>query len=893
HGVPITKYCDENKLTPSERLDLFLPVCQAIQHAHQKGIIHRDIKPSNILVTLHDGVPVPKVIDFGIAKATLGKLTDHTYFTALEQFVGTPAYMSPEQAEMSGLDIDTRSDIYSLGVLLYELLAGRPPFDPKTFLAAGLDEMRRLIREIDPPKPSVRLSTLTEADQTTVAKQRGTAPAQLSTELAGDLDWIVMRCIEKDRTRRYATPSELVADIDRHLRNEPVIARPPNTGYLLRKLVRRHRVGFAAGTTVAVSLIAGLVVSSVLLVKERAARERAVLAEATESRLRQAARKEEIKSAEVTRIMKDMLKSAGPSVALGQDTTLLRKIFDATAQRIGTELVDQPAIAADLRATLGEVYLDLGQHAVKAEPLLRAAVAGHRTATRNRNAETAASLTLWGQALRRTKKPAEAEAALQEALSIRLELFGPEHPLVADTLAQLASVPNRSEAEKEAMLDRVLAIRRKAALGDDHRDVATALYELGEKARLEVDHVAAMRPHEEALAIRRRLLGNEHPDTAASLDKLGYIYAHELDRKMDAAAFYAETFGLRRRLLDDAHPDTVVSLLRLTGQTPARDVAPETLDVVREFVASHRKRESVLLGPLLLVLASIEDGSRREPDAARARVQEARLILEQSQADAPLESDVVDAMSFFAWSKFVGNAPGEGLAMGEEAWRQASAAFGPASMPAVMSAHILAWLYMGLGRHDDAAGKFEAALNPAKWTEGFSLTLVDVAALGACYRVTNRVAESREFLATKLASLEANRGSRELPPQIALVRCQLGLTLLRAGRFAEAETVLRRALAEYDHPKLRQLNLRMHPPQRAVSGLGQALAGQGKFADADPLLVKAFEELKANEHQIAGNAPAMVREAHDAVIALYTAWGKPEKVAEWQAKLGEPATASR
>jgi serine/threonine protein kinase/tetratricopeptide (TPR) repeat protein len=260
-GIPITKYCDENQLTPIARLELFIKVCQAIQHAHQKGVIHRDIKPSNILVTVNDGQPTPKVIDFGIAKATQGKLTDATIFTAFEQFIGTPIYMSPEQAEMSSLDIDTRSDIYSLGVLLYELLTGRPPFDPKKFAEAGIEGIRQQIREVEPPRPSARLSTLDDDERTTIAKLRNTASAELSLILRGDLDWIVMRCIEKDRTRRYDTANGLAADIQRYLRNEPVIARPPSTAYLLQKLVRRHRMGFTAGFLVAASLVVGTIVS--------------------------------------------------------------------------------------------------------------------------------------------------------------------------------------------------------------------------------------------------------------------------------------------------------------------------------------------------------------------------------------------------------------------------------------------------------------------------------------------------------------------------------------------------------------------------------------------------------------------------------------------------------
>jgi eukaryotic-like serine/threonine-protein kinase len=260
-GVPITKYCDEHRLGMTARLELFARVCVALQHAHQKGVVHRDVKPSNILVVNRDGAPEPKVIDFGIAKATQGRLTEQTLFTGLDQFIGTPAYMSPEQAELRDLDIDTRSDVYALGVLLYELLTGRPPYDPKTLIRAGVEEIRRIIREVDPPRPSTRLATLTDADRGTVARLRGVAPPNLSSVLRGDLDWIVMRCLEKNRDRRYSTAHELADDVRRHLRQEPVTARPPSALYLAQKFVRRHRVACVSGLAVGVSLVVGTIVS--------------------------------------------------------------------------------------------------------------------------------------------------------------------------------------------------------------------------------------------------------------------------------------------------------------------------------------------------------------------------------------------------------------------------------------------------------------------------------------------------------------------------------------------------------------------------------------------------------------------------------------------------------
>src|SRR6266446_6758258 len=281
-GIKITDYCDQNNLCTEERLHLFTQVCQAIQHAHQKGIIHRDIKPSNILVTVSEpgGAGCPKVIDFGIAKATTGQqLTDKTVFTAFEQFIGTPAYMSPEQATLTALEIDTRTDIYALGVLLYELLTGKTPLDQKDLLEAGLEEMRRTIREKEPIRPSTRLSTMLEGELTITAKHRHTDAPKLIHLLRGDLDWIVMKALEKDRARRYETANGLSRDVERYLADEPVVARPPSKLYRFQKMARRHKLAFAAGAAVLLALVAGLAVSTWFFVQEKAARRHAVAAE--------------------------------------------------------------------------------------------------------------------------------------------------------------------------------------------------------------------------------------------------------------------------------------------------------------------------------------------------------------------------------------------------------------------------------------------------------------------------------------------------------------------------------------------------------------------------------------------------------------------------------------
>jgi serine/threonine protein kinase/WD40 repeat protein len=270
-GVPITEFCDEQQVDTQHRLELFGDVCSAINHAHQKGVIHRDIKPSNVMITLHGDKPVVKVIDFGIAKATKGKLTDKTLFTRFEQFVGTPVYMSPEQATTSGLDIDTRSDIYALGILLYELLTGKPPFDAKSLASAGYDEMRRIIREVEPPKPSLKLSTIAREERTRLARARHVEPDKLSHLVEPDLDWIVMKCLEKDRSRRYETANNLARDVERYLRNEPITARSPSRAYQFQKFIRRNKLAFASITAITLALLMGLGTSVRMFFEEKAA----------------------------------------------------------------------------------------------------------------------------------------------------------------------------------------------------------------------------------------------------------------------------------------------------------------------------------------------------------------------------------------------------------------------------------------------------------------------------------------------------------------------------------------------------------------------------------------------------------------------------------------------
>jgi tetratricopeptide (TPR) repeat protein len=458
-GVPITEFCDQRRLTTRQRLELFVMVCQAVQHAHQKGIIHRDLKPANVLVTLHDTVAVPKVIDFGIAKATGQQLTDKTVYTAYAQLVGTPLYMSPEQAEMNGLDVDTRSDVYALGVLLYELLTGTTPFENETLKQVGLDEIRRMICEEEPPTPSQRLGTLGVKACSTVSERRGLDGRRLGQLLRGELDWIVMRALEKDRNRRYESASAFAADVQRYLSDELVAACPPSAGYRLRKYVRRNRRALIPAGIVAFALVSATVVSAWQAVDANAARKLAderIANEKEARRLaderlvneqkarREAATQAAIASAVNAFLLEDLLGQADAfSLApdeMGQNTALtIREALDSSAARIGDRFRGQPLVEAAIRTTIGNAYHRLGeyQHAVdhleKALVLHRAALGLDHPHTRG-NAQKLISTYSW------LGRHSEAIALCQLIVEERQTKLGPDHPDTLGWVDALGSV---------------------------------------------------------------------------------------------------------------------------------------------------------------------------------------------------------------------------------------------------------------------------------------------------------------------------------------------------------------------------------------------------------------------------------------------------------------------
>lgn len=573
-GIKITAYCDQNNLSTNDRLKLFKQVCQAIQHAHQKGIIHRDIKPSNILVTQHDGVPVPKVIDFGIAKATGQRLTDQTVFTEFDQFIGTPAYMSPEQAEVSGMDMDTRSDIYSLGVLLYELLTGRTPFDARELMKVGLDAMRRAIREMEPPKPSTRLSTMLDTDLTTIARQRQAATQKLIHLIRGDLDWIVMKSLEKDRTRRYENASSFAGDIEHFLNNEPVLARPPTALYRFQKLVRRNKVVFIAGTAVTIAIVVGLVVSTSLYFREQAARRDADL-EAQRSR-------------QVALFLEDMLKGVGPGVARGRDTTLLREILDKTLARVTNDLKGQPEVQAEICNTLGQVYRALGQSG-KAEELHRSARSLLNLSRGDKRRDVAVSLNDLALVLRDQGKLPEAEALHREALELRRKLYGNEHPKVAESLNNLALVL-RSEGrltESEKLHRDALGMDLKS-FGHNHLAVATSLNNLALALDAQGKPADAEPYLRESIDIQKKLLGDDQPGLAITLDNLAFVL-REQGKLDEAETLERQSLATQRKIFGPEYPSVATAINNLGLILAAQGKTVEAEQLLREALVQRRK----------------------------------------------------------------------------------------------------------------------------------------------------------------------------------------------------------------------------------------------------------------------------------------------------------------
>ena len=594
-GLPITTYCDQKHLKVQERLELFIKVCEGVQHAHQKAIMHRDLKPSNILVVEVDGKPMPRIIDFGIAKATAQPTEDETLVTRVGGMVGTPGYMSPEQADPSVVDVDTRTDVYSLGVVLYVLLTGVLPFDARQWHARPFHEVLRQLHEEDPPNPSTRISG--DPVSVTAAQRRNTDSRQLVSLLRGDLDWIALKALEKDRARRYGSPSELAADIGRYLRNEAVIARPASKIYRTKKYIQRHKFGVAAATAMLLLLIAFAVMQTIQLRRITRERDRAD---------------------RVTKFMTGMFKVSNPSEARGNDIRA-REILDKAAKDIDTGLANDPELQAQMMNVMGNVYQSLGLVSTS-EPLLRRTWEIRKRMLGTRNPDTLKSQSDLAIAVLAQSHYPEAEKLCRDTMEKRRQVLGAEHHDTLESEVLLATIlgyegryPEAEELDRKALE----VLRRK--FGPQDSLTATGLSLQADTLTHEEKYPEAEKAAREALEIDRRTLGADHPSVLRDLFNLAGILTEE-KHYADAEGVFKELIESARRVLGPQHPGTLTAMVNfaeLLGEekrfAEAERLDRDVLELEQKTLGTKHARTLYTMGNLGFVL--IEE--KKYPEAEK------------------------------------------------------------------------------------------------------------------------------------------------------------------------------------------------------------------------------------------------------------------------------------
>jgi eukaryotic-like serine/threonine-protein kinase len=787
HGETLLAYCEHRKLSTRQRLELVAKICDAVQHAHQRGLIHRDLKPANILV---EESGQPRILDFGVARLTDSD-AQATRETNIGQLVGTLAYMSPEQVLGDPEEIDTRSDVYALGVILYELLAGQGPY----VLGPQLPEVVRTIREEEP-----------------------TSLSSVNRTYRGDIETIVGKALEKDKTRRYASAAELAADIRHYLGDEPITAHPPSTTYQLQKFARRNKALVTGVAAVFVVLVAGVVASTWEAVKARRAEA-------------QAKQQSAIAQAVNDFLQNDLLGQASAYNQSKPDPNItVRTVLDQAAQRIQGKFDKQPEVEAAIRNTIGTTYTDLGLYPEAAKQL-EAAVDLRRRVLGREHPETLRSMNdLTLVYMDEGSKFPQAEALDNQILESRRRVLGPEHPDTLTSMNNLALVyfQEGKYPEAEALHSQTLEIRRRV-LGPEHPDTLTSMNNLANVYYHEAKNAQAEVLHSQTLEIRRRVLGPENPNTLRSMNDVAIDYA-DGGKFAQAETLFSQILEIDRRALGPKHPETLRSMSNLanTYEYDGKYAQAEALD--KQLLENEPERLDATK-----TLATVYDDEGK-----------------YAQAEALLIRAV-------------------------EIGRRVFGAEHPQTLGSMIH---LAAVHGEEGKYAQAEALFNRTLDTMRRVLGAEHvgTLEAISGLASLYQREGKYALAANNAEQALTGLRHALGS-EAPDRIAAEADDLALAYVSEGKFAQSEPLAREALEA-------QKNVQPDDWQRyrAASVLGASLAGEKKYAEAEPLLLEGYQGQLARKDRMAAPDQYHLKLAHQWLIQLYRAWGKPDKAAEWKNK---------